>query len=105
MESRSADFKNFCGLADIIPCKCHGMADGFYFGRFPGLLKGRDFLFFRFNFCFFQIHVSRADDAGQAVVEIIDNGPGIAEDLLPNVLFEPFKTSKDGGSGIRPLAG
>ncbi|MBW2740132.1 MAG: ATP-binding protein, partial [Deltaproteobacteria bacterium] len=29
-----------------------------------------------------------------------DNGPGIAEELLPDVLFEPFKTSKDGGSGI-----
>ena len=33
-------------------------------------------------------------------MEIIDNGPGIAEELLPDVLFEPFKTSKDGGSGI-----
>lgn len=40
------------------------------------------------------------DDGRQAVVEIIDNGPGIAEELLPDVLFEPFKTSKDGGSGI-----
>jgi len=42
----------------------------------------------------------RDDDTGQAIVAIIDNGPGIAEELLPDVLFEPFKTSKDGGSGI-----
>ena len=42
----------------------------------------------------------RDDDGRQAVVEIIDNGPGIAEELLPDVLFEPFKTSKAGGSGI-----
>jgi len=47
-----------------------------------------------------QIRTGRDDDTSQAVVEIIDNGPGIAEDLLPDVLFEPFKTTKDGGSGI-----
>ncbi len=47
-----------------------------------------------------QIRTDRDDDGSQAIVEIIDNGPGIAEDLLPDVLFEPFKTSKDGGSGI-----
>ena len=47
-----------------------------------------------------QIRISRDDNAGQAVVEIMDNGPGIAEELLPDVLFEPFKTSRDGGSGI-----
>ena len=33
-------------------------------------------------------------------MEITDNGPGIAEELLPDVLFEPFKNTKDGGSGI-----
>jgi putative PEP-CTERM system histidine kinase len=47
-----------------------------------------------------QIRTGRDDDGKRAVVEIIDNGPGIAEELLPDVLFEPFKTSKDGGSGI-----
>ncbi|MBL0699913.1 MAG: ATP-binding protein [Desulfosarcina sp.] len=47
-----------------------------------------------------KIITDKDDDAGQAVVEIIDNGPGIAEELLPDVLFEPFRTSKDGGSGI-----
>jgi putative PEP-CTERM system histidine kinase len=47
-----------------------------------------------------QIRTGRDDDGRQAVVEIIDNGPGIAEELLPDILFEPFKTSKDGGSGI-----
>ncbi len=40
------------------------------------------------------------EDARQAVVEIIDNGPGIATELLPDILFEPFKTRKEGGSGI-----
>ena len=47
-----------------------------------------------------KIRIARDDDTGQAIVAIIDNGPGIAEELLPDVLFEPFKTSKDGGSGI-----
>jgi putative PEP-CTERM system histidine kinase len=47
-----------------------------------------------------QIRTGRDDDNIQAVVEIIDNGPGIAEELLPDVLFEPFKTIKEGGSGI-----
>ena len=42
----------------------------------------------------------RDADAQQAFVEIVDNGPGIAEELLPDALFEPFKTSKQGGSGI-----
>jgi len=47
-----------------------------------------------------QIRTDRDDDGRQAIVEIVDNGPGIAEELLPDVLFEPFKTSKDEGSGI-----
>ena len=47
-----------------------------------------------------QIRTGRHDNGTQAVVEIIDNGPGIAKELLPDALFEPFKTSKEGGSGI-----
>jgi|GEM_PF-994835 len=47
-----------------------------------------------------RMNASRDDDHGQAVIEIIDNGPGIPEDLLPDELFEPFKTTKPKGSGI-----
>jgi len=47
-----------------------------------------------------RIRAGRDDDTGQALIEMIDNGPGIAEELLPDLLFEPFKTMKDGGSGI-----
>jgi putative PEP-CTERM system histidine kinase len=47
-----------------------------------------------------QIRTGRDDNGRQALVEIIDNGPGIVEDLLPDILFEPFKTTKEGGSGI-----
>ncbi len=35
-----------------------------------------------------------------ATVKIFDNGPGIDEELLPDVLFKPFKTNKKSGSGI-----
>jgi putative PEP-CTERM system histidine kinase len=47
-----------------------------------------------------QIRASKDDDHGQAIIEIIDNGPGIPKELLPDALFEPFKTSKPKGSGI-----
>ena len=33
-------------------------------------------------------------------LEIIDNGPGIVPELLPNRLFDPFSTTKPNGSGI-----
>ncbi len=36
----------------------------------------------------------------QVVVQVTDNGPGIDEAFLPEVLFEPFKTNKKKGSGI-----
>jgi putative PEP-CTERM system histidine kinase len=47
-----------------------------------------------------KIRASKDDDHGQAIIDIIDNGPGIPEELLPDALFEPFKTSKPKGSGI-----
>ena len=47
-----------------------------------------------------RIKVSNDDDQGQTVIEITDNGPGIPEHLLPNELFEPFKTTKPKGTGI-----
>ena len=40
------------------------------------------------------------DDNGLVRFTLLDNGPGIANDLLPDRLFEPFKTGKEGGSGI-----
>ena len=47
-----------------------------------------------------RIKAARDDNQGQAVIEITDNGPGIAADLLPDALFEPFKTTKPKGTGI-----
>jgi signal transduction histidine kinase len=34
------------------------------------------------------------------VVAVVDNGPGIPTEMLPDSLFEPFRTGKAGGSGI-----
>jgi signal transduction histidine kinase len=39
------------------------------------------------------------DADGTAVLTIKDNGPGIAEDLLPTI-FEPFVTTKSEGTGL-----
>ena len=48
-----------------------------------------------------EVHVQgRMDNDGHVCLEVRDNGPGIVEELLQDRLFEPFKTSKPGGSGI-----
>ena len=46
------------------------------------------------------IRIAEDDASRQAIVEIIDNGPGIDQELLPGGLFEPFQTTKAEGSGI-----
>ncbi|WP_428698551.1 sensor histidine kinase [Stappia sp.] len=38
-------------------------------------------------------------EAGQAVIEVRDNGPGVADELLGKV-FDPFFTTKDVGKGL-----
>lgn len=45
-----------------------------------------------------RIVVEKENDT--AIITVSDNGPGIAEELLPDGLFEPFRTSKKGGTGI-----
>ncbi len=36
----------------------------------------------------------------KAMIEVSDNGPGLPSELLPDTVFEPFKTTKSKGSGI-----
>ncbi len=36
----------------------------------------------------------------KVLIELTDNGPGLPEKLLPDAIFEPFKTTKPKGSGI-----
>jgi putative PEP-CTERM system histidine kinase len=47
-----------------------------------------------------QISALSCTKTDNVIIEIVDDGPGIEEDLLPNVLFEPFRTTREGGSGI-----
>ena len=42
---------------------------------------------------------ARIDDRGRAVIQVIDNGPGIVEEALEKI-FIPFFTTKKEGSGI-----
>jgi signal transduction histidine kinase len=45
------------------------------------------------------IGVSLSDDRNWIIVKVADNGPGIAEDILPK-LFEPHITTKKAGHGL-----
>lgn len=47
-----------------------------------------------------QINTKNNENNEWAVIEFLDNGPGIVEGLLPDRLFEPFQTTKESGSGI-----
>ena len=43
--------------------------------------------------------LARIDDRGRAIIQVIDNGPGIVEEALDKI-FIPFFTTKKEGSGI-----
>ena len=45
------------------------------------------------------VEVSCHDRAGLRIIEIADDGPGIADEALPRV-FDPFFTMRDGGIGL-----
>jgi two-component system, NtrC family, C4-dicarboxylate transport sensor histidine kinase DctB len=47
--------------------------------------------------CRLQVHARQVD--GQAVLQVMDTGSGIRDDILPR-LFEPFVTSKPAGAGL-----
>ncbi len=47
-----------------------------------------------------RIRAREDEKADQVVVAVVDNGPGIPTEMLPDSLFEPFRTGKAGGSGI-----
>ncbi len=45
------------------------------------------------------ISVGVAQEGQQAVIRVVDNGPGVAEDLLGKI-FDPFYTTRKDGHGI-----
>jgi len=46
-----------------------------------------------------QINIAITQDASELVISVLDNGPGVSKDNLPN-LFAPFYTSKAKGVGL-----
>ncbi|MBM3476452.1 MAG: GAF domain-containing protein [Armatimonadetes bacterium] len=46
-----------------------------------------------------KVTVRTETDEGEVAISVIDNGPGIPEDVLPH-LFEPLFTTKEGGTGL-----
>jgi signal transduction histidine kinase len=45
------------------------------------------------------VRVRAARDARSAVIDVTDEGPGIAPEHLPHI-FEPFFTTKEKGTGL-----
>ncbi len=45
------------------------------------------------------LHLHHADSPGVAVLDVVDDGPGIAADAVPH-LFEPFFTTASTGTGL-----
>ncbi len=46
-----------------------------------------------------RLEIDPAEDGG-AIVTVLDDGPGIAPDLLPDRLFEPFASTRTEGTGL-----
>ncbi len=46
-----------------------------------------------------EVQLSAEDRGDEVILEVSDNGPGIPEDLQPN-LFTPFFTTKENGTGL-----
>ena len=47
-----------------------------------------------------QIIVTNNENNEWAILEVLCNGPGIMVDFLTDIIFEPFKTTKESGSGM-----
>lgn len=62
------------------------MENAWYYSREPDVNKFR-----------IKVNVAELDD--NIVLDIIDNGPGVSEEMR-NKLFEPFQTERTGGTGL-----